>query len=230
MGARMFRTLYESTWLHPVLFWVAGVALVLSVARRLPFLPGFLVAFGVEILADATLTSAWSPIPQGSGWATVAAILFVVLGDARYFVLVERARDGRVGATQLARALGFAVIVPIASFVPQAVAPQLFTNARVTFLTYEAMFLALALAFRVWLPGRLATASAPDRTWALRLTELEIAQYGTWVLADVLILAGHDVGFAVRIVPNTLYYVLFLPFVAWTAPRPLREPWHAAAT
>ena len=225
----MFRTLYESTWLHPVLFWVAGASLVLSVARRLPFLPAFLVAFGVEILADATLTSAWSPIPQGTLGATAASILFVVLGDARYFVLVERARDGRLGAKPLARALGFALIVPIASFVPQALAPQLFTNPRVTFLTYEAMFLVLALAFRAWLPRRLAAASAADRTWALRVTELEIAQYGTWALADLVILAGHDVGFAVRIIPNTLYYVLFLPFVAWTAPRTLREPWAAAA-
>gem|GEM_PF-5782227 len=43
-------------------------------------------------------------------------------------------------------------------------------------------------------------------------------QYTLWATADVLILAGHDAGFALRLAPNALYYGLFLPFVYATAP------------
>jgi hypothetical protein len=67
-----------------------------------------------------------------------------------------------------------------------------------------------------------------DRRWSLFATHFEIAQYALWALADVIILGGHDVGYALRLVPNTMYYVLYLPFVAWSAPRDLADPWREA--
>ena len=41
------------------------------------------------------------------------------------------------------------------------------------------------------------------------------AYYGLWAAADVLILCGVDAGWLVRLVPNQLYYGLFVPFVWW---------------
>jgi hypothetical protein len=38
----------------------------------------------------------------------------------------------------------------------------------------------------------------------------------------VVILAGWDFGFALRILPNVLYYAFFVPFVFATAPREAR--------
>ena len=92
----MFRAIYESTLIDPVLFWAAGAAFALAFARRLPFLYGYLVVFTIEILADATLTSAWSPVPARTGWSAAVAGVFVFLGDARYFLLVARARTGKL--------------------------------------------------------------------------------------------------------------------------------------
>jgi hypothetical protein len=38
--------------------------------------------------------------------------------------------------------------------------------------------------------------------------------YALWALADVLILVGRlDAGWGLRVIPNQLYYALYLPFV-----------------
>ncbi len=224
----MFRSIYESPWYHPLLCWVASAALLLFVARRLPFLYAFLVAFVLAILADATLTGPWSPVSPGGAAAAALGLVFVILGDARYFLLVERARAGRLSGRAAAIAFGFSLIVPGASFVVRQASPRLFADMRVVFFAYEGLFVVLAVGLRAWLPQRLRDATAGERAWALRATEFEIAQYALWALADALILAGLDVGFALRLIPNTMYYALFLPFVAWTAPRASHEPWHAA--
>lgn len=217
----MWKSVYESALFHPVLFWIAGALFVVAIATRMSFLQGYLVLGAFEILADATLTGPWSPVPQVKALATAVPLAFVIMGDARYFVIVERVRSGKLDARALATAIGFAFIVPVASYVPQLLWPATFEKSRHVFLLYETMFLVLAIGMRAWLPRRL---DGEGRRWALRLTEFEIAQYALWALADVVILAGSDAGFALRLVPNAMYYVLFLPFVARTAP----EPWAPA--
>lgn len=223
-----FRAMYESPWHHPISFWIAGVAFlgVVVVKRRsfAPFLFAYVVVFALEILADATLTSAWSPLPAGSRAATAASVAFVVLGDARYFAMLARAK-GAVTLRGSLALLGLSLVVPIMSYVPQVAMPSLFVDPRRIFLTYEAMFFALALAMGAWIR---AWPVGDARRWALRVTLFELTQYALWATADVVILAGIDAGFALRLVPNTMYYVFFLPFVAWSAPRALREPWRAA--
>ena len=54
-----------------------------------------------------------------------------------------------------------------------------------------------------------------------RLTQFEIAQYVLWAGADVVILSGHDVGYLLRLLPNAMYYALFVPFAWWSAPEEL---------
>jgi len=39
--------------------------------------------------------------------------------------------------------------------------------------------------------------------------------YALWAAADLLIVAGFDAGWAVRLVPNQLYYAWYVPFVYW---------------
>jgi hypothetical protein len=43
-----------------------------------------------------------------------------------------------------------------------------------------------------------------------------------WASADVIILAGVDAGFGLRLAPNIMYYVGFVPFAWLTAPEELR--------
>jgi hypothetical protein len=221
----MFRSVYESPLYDPLSFWIASAALVLLIARRLSFLYAYLVVFAFEIVADATLTGAWSPVPTGSAWATAISVAFVVLGDARYFIVLARARWAAPSARAWLAAFGLATVVPIASYLARLAYPACFANPRVTFLLYELIFVAFAGALRAWLPRQVPEAT---RRWALRATEFELAQYALWALADVLILLGYDAGFAVRLVPNTMYYVLYLPFVAWASPRDLAQPWREA--
>ncbi len=225
----MFRALYDSPLLDPLLFWIGGAALLLAVARRLPLLYAYLVAFGLSILADATLTGPWSPIAPGSRVATVASVLFVILGDLRYFVVLARARatGASIAKSGWLMAIGTSLIVPILSFAAGEAFPAAFANGRVQFLAYELAFFALVLTLRVG-ARRLAPGGAAYARWAARTSDFELCQYGLWALADVVVLSGYDAGFLLRVVPNVMYYVLFLPFVAWTAPRELAEPWHGA--
>lgn len=223
----MFQAIYDSPWHSPAAFWAAGVAFLAWWMRRKPFLVAFVALFTVEILADGLATGGWSPLTLlKSPWASPISIAFVVLGDLRYFVLVERhARRPHLGpgdATPLAAwasAGALSLLVPVASAMATRALPPRLGDVRWTFLIYEAMFLALALALRLaWLPRRLGTAPVAVRRWLLGVTGFEVAQYALWALADVIILAGFDAGFALRLVPNAMYYALFLPFVALTAP------------
>lgn len=233
----MFQSVYESPWHNPASFFAinlvfAAVLFAAEVRRRARgteaadgrFLRAFLALFLVEISADAWLTGGWSPLPGTwlSSHATGIAIAFVILGDFRYFLLVERFAppgSGRFSAAQFARALALAFVVPVASLVLRLGLPN---DQRVTFLAYEVVFACLATALRfVVLPRRLEPGAV--RQWLLRVTSFEIVQYVLWALADVVILAGMDWGFALRLVPNTLYYAGFLPFVFATAPREFRS-------
>lgn len=224
-----FERIYASPLHDPLFFWLAALALVGVIASRLPFLAGFLVVFAFEIAADALATGALSPIPKGAAWGTPVAVAFVILGDLRYFLLVERfVRRERRFAGVLARAAAWAFVVPVVSFALRSAAPSLAAPARVTFLTYELLFLALAALLRLAVLPRRAAGAPPDvRRWLMEVTVFEIAQYGLWAAADVVILSGAQVGFLLRLVPNAMYYAFFLPFVLLRAPARLRA-WRAA--
>ena len=222
----MFQAIYSSPWHTPAAFWAAGIAFLAWWSRRQAFLVGFFALFTVEILADALASGAWSPLAgTTSPWATPISIAFVILGDFRYFLLVERfarrpdasPREPTSRATWAA-AIGLGLVVPVASAVVNQAAHV--ADARRTYLVYEAMFLVLALVLRfVVLPRRLVGVKAGIPRWLLRLTLFQVVQYGLWALSDVVILRGFDAGFLLRLVPNAMYYALFLPFVAVTAPR-----------
>lgn len=219
-----FERLYASPLHDPLFFWLGAAIFVIVLASRLPFLAGFLVVFAFEIAADATLTGALSPIPKGASYGTPVSVAFVILGDFRYFVLVERfAARGRSRAVTFGAAAAWAFLVPVIAFALRNAVPSLAAPPRVTWLTYEGLFLVLALALRFALVPRRAAAAPPEvRRWLLEITAFEIAQYALWALSDVLILSGVEAGFLLRFVPNAMYYVLFLPFVLWRAPASLR--------
>ncbi|MEZ4442416.1 MAG: hypothetical protein R3B72_25200 [Polyangiaceae bacterium] len=218
----MFATIYQSPWHHPVAFWALEIPFLLFLAARvrragrMGFVGGALLTFQLTIMLDAWLTGPWSPLPSGTTAATAAAITFVVLGDLRYLILAQR--FSLPGAPSLPHWLGlpFAVslVVPIAS----KIATRGIAEPRVLFLVYELMFATLAGLIWVGLRRR----SGPHVAWVRRLTGFEIAQYLTWATADVIILAGEDAGFALRVVANLLYYAAFVPFAWWTCPEELK--------
>ncbi len=215
--------------------WLCAALLLLAMAGKHRFLRGFFVLFAIEIALDAFASGPFVPkiVPKTPALETVLSVIFVILGDYRYFVLVESFAKGRAPATDAlfgsARAwlaaLPFALVVPVGSQIVRELAPSLFADMRKTFLLYEVMFLALALVMRfVVAPRRLREAPSDVRAWLLRLTSFEVVQYALWALADVVILTGHaEPGFLLRLVPNVAYYGGFLFFAWLTAPRRLRE-------
>jgi hypothetical protein len=239
----MFKAIYDSPWHAPAFFWLAAVLFLLVLARHLPWLSAFLVLFTFEIAADALASGGWSPLVLlKSEWMTAVGITFVILGDSRFFLLVERAvrsvperpgdtpREGEAGLQPPLPLVGWAIaiacsfIVPLSSTAARFAFPAITVDSRRTFLTYELMFLALALVMRfAVLPRRLGGASAPVRRWVFGVASFEIVQYSLWALADVLILSGVEPAYLLRLIPNAMYYAFFLPFVWWTAPPEARR-------
>ncbi|MEZ4293493.1 MAG: hypothetical protein R3B70_00840 [Polyangiaceae bacterium] len=215
-----YERIYASPLHDPLFFWLAAALFVAVLAARLPFLAGFLVTFVFVTVADALATGALSPVPKGASWGTPLAVAFVILGDFRYFLLVERyAVKGRSLGRIFGVAAAWAFVVPVVSYALRNVVPSLAAPVRVTFLTYELLFLGLAIVLRAAvLPRRTAGAAPEVRRWLLEVTVFEVVQYTLWASADVAILSGIEAGFLWRLLPNAMYYAAFLPFVLARAP------------
>lgn len=204
-----FETFYASPVQHPWLLWLAGAAGVAFASTRpglAPELRRYVGGLGVLTLLDAWLTS--NDIP-GIGalpvWARSAVPLFFVLaGDLRYLLVVQcGAPDGRLAFSWggIARALGLMAVVPVASqiLVPIIAGPE--ASPRVLFLVYELAFFALAATLMAFHPG------AARGRWPRSVSRFVLLYYGLWACADaIILLTGADAGFALRVVPNVLYY------------------------
>lgn len=210
--------IYESAWHHPFVAYVCGALLTFALARRLSFLHGYLLVFLVVILADATVTGAWSPVTRGTTAYTAFSVIFIVLGDLRYFVIAERwAKPTRSVARVLLVATAVSLIVPITTGVMTKFIPAM-QDDRVLYIVYETAMVFLTLGFaRLRMRGESIDA---ETARAIRVTAGFFATlYAGWSLCDVLILAGVEFGHIARIVPNVMYYGGFLPVVLWAGWR-----------
>ena len=224
--------IYSSPWHHPGLLLplaLAALAAVLVARARhpdagSPFLRAWLVGWAIEIVLDASLTGFASPLLGHPAAERVASIAFVILGDLRAYLLLERlVAPGRAASSTWARALGWSFVASLAVAAATRVAPATFAATRHVFLLYELLSLGLFAAWRFALvPRRAASLPAPAARLALDVATFFLIQYALWVSADVLILAGVDLAYLLRIVPNALYYGGFVAFVLWRAPRDLR--------
>lgn len=203
----MWKTLYDSPLWLPILPTCVAigvlVATALGVFGRSRLVRGYVLVAALVAAADAWLGGPWSPLPATGALSTASVVLFVIAGDLRYFLA------SRLGAVPLRRALlcatALAFVVPVASQlgvrVPFPHAPE-----RVLFLAYEVGLLALVVV-----ELRRTTRDAASRA----LFWFELLQYALWIAADVVLLAQLEVGHALRIVPNVLYYCAFVPYAGW---------------
>lgn len=215
-----FETAYNSALHHPGVAWAGALVAVALVLMRRPPLAALLLLLAGESALDAYFTGALSPIPAAAPASATVAIVFVILGDWRYFYLVERQlRPGR--AMSAVASLGWALIIPIASGAGTRILPAFFADSRHVYLAYEIAFVALTLLVQIRV--KRAFPDGDVRRFLLALTAFECVQYALWAAADVVILAGADWGFALRIAPNVMYYAGFVPFVLFFAPRGVRS-------
>jgi hypothetical protein len=188
-------------------------------AHAARFVHGWSLVFALETILDPIATG---PLVRRLGVADgalgqVIVFLFVWLGDFRLFLLVlgvaEPARSLARGA---AAAAAWSFVVPVVTFVVLQILHATVGSLPgvVMWLVYEAGVAALALAFRHWLvPARVAPTPAV-RAYLRAVLGYAVAYYALWETADLLVLAGIDAGWALRIVPNQLYYAFFVPFAA----------------
>lgn len=211
----MFQAIYDSPLHVPLTAWLGcAAALILSLRARAAGARAVIAAFAVVCALDAWLTGPWTPLAQDGAAMTAAGVFFVIAGDLRYFVFVERALRGpRLASWAIAAAWSLAV--PVTMQIARAAGVSRL-EPRWTFLVYELAFLALAIALRAFvLPRRVASAEPEARAFVLRLTTFEIVQYAGWAAADIVLLfTKADVGHLLRVLPNVLYYACFLPFAA----------------
>ncbi len=169
----------------------------------------FVRAWAVLFALDAIL----DPIATGLlGWPMVP---FVLLGDYRVFALVLVVmQPGRSWLGALVEAAAWTLVVPAVAYgiylglgVVRGEQPEM-----ILWLVYEIAFALLALGLAVWLvPSRVGLERSPARHYLYAMLAIVVAYYVLWATADVVILAGRDWGWALRVVPNQLYYGVFVP-------------------
>jgi hypothetical protein len=146
-------------------------------------------------------------------------LAFVLLGDWRVWLLVAvlaLPRGRRVAA--VAGSAASTLVVPLSAWGADALLrarwPEL--PGQVLWLVYELGFVALALWVRARGLARLAPgADARALACARAVLAYAVAYYALWAAADLLILGGRDLGWALRMLPNQLYYALLVPFAWW---------------
>ena len=113
---------------------------------------------------------------------------------------------------------GLSFIVPVfagATFgLARWISPDV--HGQILWMLYEFGFFALCIYLaRIWVPERVA--NDPARVAFLRsVLGYSAAYYALWWVADfIIVFAELDLGWAIRIVPNQLYYALWVPFVYW---------------
>jgi len=189
----------------PVLFlgWLAARGLgrdggVEPYAAR--FVRGWAIVFAVVACVDPVTTGLF-------GWPMLP---FVLLGDYRVFALVLVVmQPGRSRLAALGEAAAWTAVVPALAYGTYVAlgavhGPQ---PETILWLVYEVAFalLTLVVMTRV-LPARVGIERGQVRRYVRAVLAIVVAYYVLWAAADVIILAGYDWGWGLRIVPNLLYY------------------------
>lgn len=225
----MFLSFYTSdlqgtyaTWPVPLLL-LAYLVLTGGRAATTPdarFVRAYTIFFTVETMLDPFATgplSRWLGL-SGTGAGTALLIFFVLLGDFRVLYLLQRlARPALARERLLAESAAWTLIVPLVALSVEKILDTIAgpLPGQTIWLLYELSFLALALYLRRVAVPRWVGTGRPRRLAYLRSVATYVTvYYALWATADLVILVlGLDVGWALRVIPNQLYYAFYLPFV-----------------
>jgi hypothetical protein len=192
------------------------------------------IAFAFLTVLDPLATGPLVRVLGGAGTKAdlVLSCFFVLLGDFRVFWLLFRLSGPRVGRAAAVEAAGWTLLVPAAALSLHAglgaAYPRLPENTL--WLVYELCFTVLALVLRAYLlRARMGSASPALRRFVRAVAGYAALYYALWAISDTLILVfGLDAGWALRAVPNQLYYAWYVPLVWFgffsPAFRGLRSP------
>ena len=208
----------------PFAFLVARAAFRPEAARALvpaadAFVARYALIFALLTILDPICTGPLSRALgiSGSWTGTIVMFSFVLLGDYRVLALVF-GLAAKTPAAGLRRAIGWTFIVPVVAGALYGVGYLAAGGLEMKWLwlVYELGFASLSLFLaRRWLPENLADERSALRGYLQSLLAYVLAYYVLWATADVLLLFGLDEGWAIRVIPNQLYYAGFVPFAVW---------------
>ncbi len=196
-----------------------------EVPEAASFVAGLTLFFAFETMLDPWMTGPFiDRAGLGNGFvATLIPFAFVLLGDLRVLLLaIGVARPERSLGRNLSWAFLTSLAVPIFAGGAHAVARTVWPDIhpQMLWMFYESGFFALCVVLsRRWLPRALGSGDGnpleASRIGFLRAVfGYSAAYYALWLFADLLIVVGDlDLGWAVRMVPNQLYYAFWVPFV-----------------
>lgn len=221
-----YESMYWSWWNHPLACWIGAALLLPLVLRRLSFLHAYMVLCLALTCADAMITGMWSKLGgESSPLFGALSFWFVIVGDWRVHWLVQRQAHSSAaapwgGGAAAWRAALICLIPTVTLKLANYAFPVALSQTRIIYLSYELIALAIMTVIQgvylgQWLSGR----PASHIKWARGVLAFAQVQYALWALADMIILSGYDVGFALRIIPNVMYYALYLPVVWALAPE-----------
>jgi hypothetical protein len=196
--------------------WRAGPGLSPDHAS---FVRRYCIAFAFLTILDPLATGPLVRRLGGPGTAAdlILSCFFVLLGDFRVYWLLFRLSGPRTGGAAVLEAAAWTLIVPAVALPLwaglRAALPALSEHA--IWLVYEACFAGLALVLRAEvLPRRMAAASPSLRRFVRAVAGYSALYYALWATSDALILLfGLDAGWALRTLPNQLYYACYIPWV-----------------
>ena len=218
MSYASWHDFYYGAWQQPWALLVAplaflawrGVASLPGGEGAVPgakrFVSAWCLAFALETMLDPIATGTLAAALGGGAVATALGLLFVLLGDFRiWWLAFGAATSPRRG---LAPALLASAVVPVFAWLAHLVLGRLFgpLPGQALWLLHECAFLALVVPI----------AHRQRERFARSVLAFAAVYYALWATSDVLILAGVDLGWLIRCVPNQLYYGLTVPFVWWS--------------
>ncbi|MFN2377131.1 MAG: hypothetical protein ABR538_11380 [Candidatus Binatia bacterium] len=189
------------------------------------FLYVYCVVFALETIVDPIATGPflrWLGAGEGA-LGTAIPLTFVLLGDFRVYLLIfamaRLARpepNGGSLAPAFLQAAAWTLVVPIVAYTVDSALHRANPGLpeQTIWLAHELAFLSIALWLRVrGIARRMPAAEHATRRGLEAVAGYAAVYYALWATADVLILVfGLDVGWALRVIPNQLYYAFFLPF------------------
>lgn len=211
-----WREFYMSDVQGLYLLWVVPVAfLVYLLLSRRPeagdadglFVWRYALFFSAETLLDAFVPGAmlrWLGLADAPV-ATAVLVFFVLLGDFR--VLWLSFRLGGVDQA-MSRAVAWTLVTPNVAFATSYALERIVAGlpSQTIWLLYELCFAAVIAFVR--------SRVLPKSRFLSGVLTYVLAYYLLWATADVLILVfALDSGWALRVIPNQLYYSFYVPFV-----------------
>ena len=230
---------YQSDLQSPYALWIVPLVFLFSWLRARPngsravdrraisFMNTYAPLFVIETVVDPWVTGPLIRyLALGEAAANSLRVPFVLLGDFRVYLLVFylMAPDRGVPAAVVRAAL-WTFLVPIASWLAteQLMKQHAGLPSQTLWIVYEIFFFLVAMGLASYLiPAREDRRNFELEIYLQKMTKYVALYYALWAIADLAIfVGGYDLGWALRVVPNQLYYSFWVPLAYYWffAPR-----------